>query len=70
MGKINPWVQRRRTPTEDAEEIARFLANGGKVIKLKDGEDSAYDKNLKKIEKNLMGGFNPFTKEEALTVEE
>ena len=70
MGKLSPWVKRNRTPIEDAEEIARFLANGGKVIKLKDGEDSAYDKNLKKIQKELMGGFNPFTKEESLKVED
>lgn len=70
MGKLNPWIRRNRTPKEDAEEVAKFLANGGKITKLKDGEDSSYDKNLKKIQKELMGGFNPFTKEESLKVED
>lgn len=70
MGKPNPWIIRNRTPKDDADAIADFLAKGGKISKLKDGEDSAYEIGLKKIEKNLMGGFNPFSKEDSLKVEE
>ena len=70
MGKINPWVERRRTPEADAAEIEKFLAKGGKVKHLREGSDSSYEKNLKKTEGVLIGGFNPFSKEDSLTVEE
>lgn len=63
----NPWVARRRTPAEDEAAINAFLSKGGKVVKLKD-DDGGYDKGLKKTEHRLAGGFNPFTKEDALTV--
>lgn len=68
MQKLTPWVQRRRTPKEDEEELAKFLAQGGKIVKLKDAADSSYDKNLKKIESTLISGFNPFSKEDSLRV--
>jgi hypothetical protein len=70
MGKMNPWIQRRRTPAEDAAEVEKYLAQGGKVTKLREGSDSSYDKNVKSGEKNLIGGFSIFTKEESLTVDE
>jgi hypothetical protein len=63
----NPWVPVKRLSHDEMEAAAaEFLANGGKITRLKD-DDGAYDKGLKKIEKRLGGGYNPFTKEESLT---
>lgn len=68
MQKITPWVVRRRTPEDDEKALKEFLSQGGKVVKLKD-DDGSYDKNLKKTETRLVGGFNPFTKEKSLAEE-
>ena len=60
-------TSRGRTTHNDLEdEVARFLAEGGKITKLKQ-DDGSYDKALKKIEGRLGGGFNPFSKEDALS---
>lgn len=67
MGKLSPWVARKRTPEDDAAAIEEFLNKGGKVVKLVDGADSQYDKRLKQTETRLGGGFNPFSKQDSLT---
>ena len=46
-------------------EIQKFLSNGGKVITCKE-DDGKYDRQLKKTIE--AGGFNPFSKAEALEV--
>ena len=51
---------------EIQDEIDNFLASGGK-IKYLNNDDGKYDLNQKRIEKNLGGGFNPFSKVDALT---
>lgn len=48
--------------------VLAFLNNGGKVLKLRD-DHSAYDDALKKTQQNLKGGFNPFSKQEALSLQ-
>ena len=64
----NPWLGiKRKTSDELADEVEKFLANGGEIITLKD-DDGSYDKCIKKNKKNFEGGaFNPFSKVEALS---
>jgi hypothetical protein len=52
---------------EISSAIQAFLQKGGKIQKLRD-DSSHYDKALKKTQENLTGGFNPFTREQALTI--
>lgn len=67
MGKRNPWVAHKRPSNDEMDDmIKQFLANGGKIVKLNE-DNGDYDKGLKKIENRLGGGFNPFSKEDALT---
>lgn len=47
------------------EEVRQFLANGGKIKRMKE-DDGVYDKKLKSTEAKLGGGFNPFSKCDAL----
>ena len=56
------------TNSELDDAVAQFLANGGKVTNLKE-DDGEYEKGLKKIERKLGGGFNPFSKEDALSTD-
>lgn len=69
MQKLSPWIRRNRTPSDDAAAIDAFLSKGGKVVKLRD-DDGSFDKNLKKTENRLIGGFNPFSREEVLEKKE
>ncbi len=66
MGKVSPWVKWRQNRDADAAALSEFLSKGGKVVKLRNDENDKYDENLKKIQKTLIGGFSPFTKEESL----
>ena len=52
---------------ESEKLIQQFLTNGGKIQYVRD-DNGSYDKSLKKTQQNLSGGFNPFSKEEALTI--
>ena len=66
MAKKNLWNQSRRLNSDETEAaIESFLAKGGEITSLKD-DDGSYDKGLKKIENRLDGGFNPFSKTDAL----
>ena len=62
---VDGTVTIRANNDEIQSAIEAFLANGGNINRLKD-DNGIYDKNLKKTTKRLAGGFNPFTKDEAL----
>ena len=47
-------------------DIESFLSGGGTITKLII-DDGSYEKGLRKIKSSLGGGFNPFSKESALT---
>lgn len=46
--------------------VQDYISKGGEILQLRD-DNGGYDKGLKKIQENLQGGFNPFSKEQALT---
>jgi hypothetical protein len=60
-----------KTSKEEWESaFQEFLSNGGKV-QIMNGDRTAskrYDNALKKTQENLAGGFNPFSKDSALTI--
>jgi hypothetical protein len=57
-----------KTTDEEMEAaMAEFLARGGKIQQMRD-DGGTYDKALKKTKENLKGGFNPFSKDQALTI--
>lgn len=57
-----------KTSDEDMEKaLQEFLANGGKIQYMR-SDNGKYDKGLKKTQENLAGGFNPFSKDQALTI--
>jgi hypothetical protein len=57
-----------RTPDDVMESLIKeFVANGGKIQTMRD-DGGAYNKALKKTQKSLGGGFNPFSKDEACTI--
>ena len=66
MRKYNPWIDQSLSREQEEKAVAEFLNSGGKILKLKD-DDGSYDKNMKKTENRLIGGFNPFTKDQALS---
>lgn len=47
--------------------VLAFLNKGGKVQILRE-DDGSYDAALKKTQQNLIGGFNPFSRCDALTI--
>jgi hypothetical protein len=56
------------TPDDEMEAaIQEFLNRGGKIQQMR-SDSGNYDKNLKKTQANLKGGFNPFSKDQALTI--
>lgn len=60
-----------KTPNEEWESaFQEFLSNGGKVQVMSSDPSASkrYDKALKKTQANLAGGFNPFSKDSALTI--
>lgn len=66
-------LYRMKNREEDAAAIAAFMKSGGKInklIELEPGKEDEYDKNLKAARKKSPGAFNPFSKEEALSVRE
>lgn len=67
----NQYCATTPPPRWDEKESERllqeFLAKGGKIQKIRD-DNGSYDKSLKKTQKSLAGGFNPFSKGEALTI--
>ena len=57
-----------RTSDEEMKKALEiFLKEGGKIQEMRD-DSGSYNKNLKKTQKNLAGGFNPFSKTQALTI--
>jgi hypothetical protein len=72
MANSNTIYSRSVPPSQTSDDeisnaIQAFLNKGGKIQKLR--EDSGnYDKALKKTQENLAGGFNPFSRHQALTV--
>jgi hypothetical protein len=57
-----------RTSDQEMERLLNeFLAKGGQIQQMRD-DGGKYDANLKKTQKNLAGGFNPFSKDIALTI--
>lgn len=68
-GGKNPFVAAKRVSDNEINDaIERYLSGGGSIKKLSE-DRNAYDKQLKKTENILEGGFNPFTKEESLVVD-
>ncbi len=56
------------TPQHEMDKaIQEFLSSGGVIQHMRD-DGGSYEKNLKKTQKNLVGGFNPFSKSDALTI--
>ena len=53
------------SPKDFDQAVQDYISKGGEILNLRD-DNGGYDKGLKKIQENLIGGFNPFSKEQAL----
>lgn len=71
MSKKRHFIPFSGVPRMSREEtqaaIEEFLNNGGEIIRLR-SDDGSYDKNLRKTKESLKGGFNPFSKTDALRI--